>query len=93
MDDSNPAAGHLLPGNRETLSKLPRQGDYILSPTGLTWNVLRRNENHSGQSISVGDPDRKTALARLRSLTEADHSDGWETAGKGLFRRVTRFRK
>jgi ApbE superfamily uncharacterized protein (UPF0280 family) len=78
---------------RDTLTTDPREGDYILSPTGLTWNVLRSSGGHSGQSISVGDPDRKTALARLRSLAETDSADGWETAGTGLFWQITRFRK
>ena len=77
---------------RDTLTTEPREGDYILSPTGLTWNVLRSSGDHSASSISVGDRDRKTALARLRSLAEADSADGWETAGTGLFWQITRYR-
>ncbi len=78
---------------RDMLTTEPREGDYILSPTGLTWNVLRSIGGRSGASISVGDRDRKTALARLRLLAEADSADGWETAGTGLFWQITRFRK
>ena len=78
---------------RDTLTTDPREGDYILSPTGLTWSILRSNGDHSGKSISVGDREKKTAVARLRSLAEADQADGWETAGTGLFWRITRFRK
>ncbi len=78
---------------RDTLTTDPREGDYILSPTGLTWNILRSNGGRSGKCISVGDREKKTAVARLRSLAEADQADGWETAGTGLFWQITRFRK
>ena len=79
--------------HRDILTTEPREGDYILSPTGLTWNILRSNGDHSRKSISVGDRDRKTALAKLRSFAESDRADGWETAGTGLFWQITRFRK
>ena len=78
---------------RDTLTTDPREGDYILSPTGVSWNVLRSNGDHSGMSISVGDRDKKTALARLLSLAETNQADGWETAGTGLFWQISRFRK
>jgi hypothetical protein len=78
---------------RDILTTDPREGDYILSPTGFTWNILRSNGGRTGTSISVGDRDKKTAVARLRSLAEADHADGWETGGTGLFWQITRFRK
>ena len=77
---------------RDLLTSNPREGDYILSPTGLTWNVLRSTGARGGRSISTGDRDKKTALAKLRSLTEAENADGWETAGTGLFWQITRFR-
>ena len=44
-------------------------------------------------SISTGDANRKTALARIRSLTETDRADGWEADGPDLFRQITRFRR
>lgn len=78
--------------HRDRLTTNPPQGDYILSPTGLTWNVLRRNAHGGGEGISVGDRDKQTALARLLSLAAAERVDGWETAGTGIFWRVTRFR-
>jgi hypothetical protein len=78
---------------RDLLTTNPREGDYILSPTGFTWNVLRSNGDRSGKSISVGDRDKKTALAKLRSLAETDQADGWETSGTGLFWQITQFRK
>ena len=71
----------------------PVQGDYILSFTGLTWNIARRTETDSGMSISTGDKDRKAGLARIRTLTETDHADGWEADGPDLFRQITRFRR
>jgi hypothetical protein len=76
----------------DTLTADPPQGDYILSPTGLTWNVLRRNDRGAGESISVGNRDKRTARARLLSLAAADQVDGWETAGTGIFWQVIRCR-
>jgi len=78
---------------RVTTTTDPREGDYVLSPTGFTWNILRRNGNHSGASISVGDRDKKAALTKLRSLAETDRADGWETAGTGVFWQIARFRQ
>ena len=78
--------------HRDTLTTNPLQGDYILSPTGLTWNVLRRNGHGGGESISAGDRDRQTALARLLSLAGTEQVDGWETVGTGIFWQVTRCR-
>jgi hypothetical protein len=77
---------------RDLLTTNPREGDYILSPTGLTWNVLRSTGGRGGTSISTGDREKKTALARLRVLTETDRADGWETSGTGLFWQIARFR-
>jgi hypothetical protein len=71
----------------------PVEGDYILSFTGFSWNILRRTGHDSGMSISTGDKDRKTGLGRVRALTEADHADGWEADGPDLFRQITRFRR
>ena len=53
---------------RDLLSTNPREGDYILSPTGFTWNVLRSTGAGGGTSMSTGDRDKKTALAKLRSI-------------------------
>jgi hypothetical protein len=78
---------------RYTHSPRPLKGDYILSFTGLTWNVLRSSGELSATSVTSGDRDRKTALARIRTLTEQDGADGWEADGRDLFRQVTRFRR
>ena len=78
--------------HRDTLTTNPREGDYVLSPTGFTWNILRRGSDHNGFSVTTGDRDKKDALAKLRALAEADRADGWETAAIGLFWHVARFR-
>lgn len=77
---------------RDIFTAHPPRGDYILSPTGLTWGVRRTNGNGSAASISAGERDRKTALATLFSLAEADQADAWETAGTDSFRLVKRSR-
>ena len=76
-----------------TFTAHPIEGDYILSFTGFSWNILRRTGHDSAMSISTGDANRKTALARIRSLTETDRADGWEADGPDLFRQITRFRR
>lgn len=70
----------------------PPRGDYILSTTGLTWNVRRANGNGSVMSIADGARDRKSALATLLSLAESDKADAWETSGIGSFRLIKRYR-
>ena len=77
---------------RETYTPQPVEGDYILRCTGISWSILRSTGHDSALSISTQDKDRKAALARIRSLTETDHANGWEAAGEGLFRQITRFR-
>jgi len=71
----------------------PVDGDYILSFTGSTWNVLRSTGRDSATSVTTGDKTRKAALARIRSLSETDQADGWEVDGPNLFRQITRFRR
>ena len=79
--------------HREIYTARPVIGDYILRFTGLTWNVLRHVGDGAAMSVSTGDRDRKVALARIRSLSETDGADGWETDGDNLFRQVIRFRR
>ena len=76
-----------------TYTAHPIEGDYLLTYTGLTWNILRRTGHDSAMSISTGDKNRKIALARLRTLTETNRADGWEADGPDLFRQITRFRR
>ena len=83
----------MIPAERESDSARPNKGDYILSCTGLTWNVLRSTGEFSTMSVTSSDRDRATALARIRTLAERDGADGWETDGPDLFRQITRFRR
>jgi hypothetical protein len=78
---------------RVTTTTDPREGDYVLSPTGLTWNILRRGRDRNGASVSTGDRDRKVALTKVRSLAQGDRSDAWETSGTGVFWQIARFRQ
>jgi hypothetical protein len=78
---------------RDVYTSKPVAGDYILSFTGVTWNVLRHTGNGAAMSVSTGDRDRKMALARIRTLSETDGADGWEADGQDLFRQVVRFRR
>ena len=77
---------------RETLTTAPPGGDYILSPTGYSWNVRRSNGDGSVQSIAAGQRTRAVALASLMALAEADKTDAWETVGTGEFWLLRRFR-
>jgi hypothetical protein len=69
----------------------PPSGDYILSPTGLTWCVRRATGNGSVMSIAA-ERDWKSALVTLLSLAEGDKADAWESTGTGPFRLIKRFR-
>ena len=77
---------------RETLTSHPPDGDYILSPTGYSWNVRRSLGDGSVQSIAAGERKKALALARLISLAEADKTDAWETVGTGVFWLLRSFR-
>jgi hypothetical protein len=77
---------------RETLTVAPSAGDYILSPTGFSWNVRRSNGDGSVQSIAAGERKRAIALASLIARAEADKTDAWETVGTGVFWLLRRFR-
>ena len=77
---------------RETLTINPPDGDYILSPTGYSWNVRRSIGDGSAQSIAAGERKKALALASLISLAEADKTDAWETVGTSVFWLLRRFR-
>ena len=77
---------------RQTLTDNPPDGDFILSPTGYSWNVRRSLGNGSAQSIAAGERKKAVALASIMSLAEADRTDAWETVGTGVFWLLRRFR-
>ena len=77
---------------REVFTTQPPGGDYILSPTGYSWNVYRSNGGGIVQSIAAGERDRSLALASLITLARAEKTDAWETVGTGSFWLLERFR-
>ena len=77
---------------RETLTANPPDGDYILSPTGYSWNVRRSLGNGSVQSIAAGERNKAVAVASLLSLAETNKTDAWETVGTRVFWLLRRFR-
>jgi hypothetical protein len=77
---------------RQILTANPPEGDFVLSPTGYSWNVRRSLGDGSVQSIAEGERKKADALASLISLAEADKTDAWETVGTGVFWQVRRFR-
>ena len=78
---------------RETLTANPPAGDFILSPTGYSWNVRRSLGDGSASSIVAGERSKAVARAGLMSLAETDKTDAWETAGTGVFWLLRRFRR
>ena len=77
---------------RAILTANPPDGDFILSPTGYSWNVRRSLGNGSVQSIVAGERKKDVALARLISLAAAHTTDAWETVGSDVFWFLQRFR-
>jgi hypothetical protein len=77
---------------RDVFTARPPYGDYILSPTGFTWDVRCATGTGSVMSISTGERNRKVALASLLALAERDKADAWETVGTGSFWLIKRYR-
>jgi hypothetical protein len=77
---------------RGVFTACPPHGDYILSPTGVSWAVRRATSNGSVMSISAGERNRQVALASLLALAEGDKADAWETVGTGSFWLIRRYR-
>ena len=47
---------------RPTYIERPKDGDYVMRFTGLTWSVLRRTGEEGAFILSTGHRDRKAAL-------------------------------
>ena len=77
---------------RGVFTARPAHGDYILSPTGFSWDVRRASSNGSVMSISAGERHRQVALASLLALAGRDKADAWETVGTGSFWLIRRYR-
>ena len=70
---------------RATLTTLPADGDFIVNPTGFSWNIRRSRGDGTADSIAVGDRERTAAVARAIALAETASTDVWETVGTGEF--------
>lgn len=75
-----------------TLTTPPPDGDYVINPTGFSWNIRRSRGDGTADSIAVGDRKRSAAVARVIALADAARTDAWETAGTGEFWLLRRFR-
>ena len=70
----------------------PVDGDYILSSTGYSWNVRRRNGDGT-QSISEGERDKAVARAQVISRADTDKTDAWQKTSPGEFWLLKAFRR
>ena len=70
---------------RQPVTSAPADGDYILNPTGYSWNVRRCSGEGRFHIIVVGERKKTIAAARAVSLADGDTTNAWETAGTGVF--------
>ena len=78
---------------RAVFTTVPPRDDYVLSATGLTWNVDRVRGDGSVSRVSAGERDRAVALRALLSWAERDGTDAWGGAGIGSYRLIERHRR
>ena len=72
---------------RQTYTRRPLAGDYILGRTGVSWSVNRVvGEEGAVARLSEGQQDEKAACGIVVRAARADATDAWETAGAGQFR-------
>ena len=77
---------------REIVTVSPPDGDFMLSPTGYSWNVRRSLGNGSVQSIAAGQRKKAVAPGQPPFTCWALKTDAWETVGTGVFWLLQRFR-
>ena len=70
----------------------PPPGDYILTTSGLSWNLDRRTDTGGMLRIHAGEQNRQTAVVKLLGLAEQDRSDAWEIFGTDTYRLLKRYR-
>jgi hypothetical protein len=75
---------------RRVFTATPPAGDYVLSTSGLTWNVDRTSATGGVLRILAGEPNRNSALEALLGLADADRAGAWETVGTGSYRLIER---
>jgi hypothetical protein len=73
---------------RGVFTEQPSPGDFVLSTTGVSWNVDRTTVTGSVLRLIAGEPDRKGALQRLVDLAKADGAVAWEALGGGAYRLI-----
>jgi hypothetical protein len=78
--------------HRKVYTDRPPDGDYILSPTGLTWGIGRSNVDGSRMQMTAGEREKNVALATLLMLADRNGADAWETVGTGSYWLVKRYR-
>lgn len=66
---------------RAVFTTVPPKNDYVLSPTGFTWNLDHVQGDGSISRISAGARNRLVALRALLRLAERDGTDVWDAAG------------
>ena len=77
---------------RRIFSADPPPGDYILTTTGLTWNLDCRSAGDGVLRLVAGERNKQSALAKLLELAERDSVDAWETFGHASYRLIERYR-
>lgn len=77
---------------RAVFTAVPPQNDYILSPTGFTWNVDHAQGDGSVARTSAGERNRLVALRALLPLAERDGTDVWDAVGIRCYRLIARNR-
>ena len=78
--------------HRTVFTARPPVGDYILSPTGLTWGIGRSNVDGSVMQMTAGEREKNVAVATLLMLADRNGADAWETVGTGPYWLVKRYR-
>ncbi|HSG01711.1 MAG TPA: hypothetical protein VLA20_11290 [Vicinamibacterales bacterium] len=77
---------------RAVFSTVPQRDDYVLTPTGLTWNIDRAHGDGSVSRVSSGERDRAVAQRALLSLAARDGTDAWAGAGIRFYQLIERHR-
>ena len=70
---------------RQRITSTPADGDYILNPTGYSWNVRRCSGEGSLHIVVASERSKTIAAARAIALAEGDKTSAWETVGTGVF--------
>jgi hypothetical protein len=70
----------------------PAAGDYVLSPSGISWNVDRVTDRGSVLRVAAGERARDAAMTALRSRAEHDKVDAWQSEGPESYRLIAQRR-